>query len=76
MASVVMAEPLSRESLLAMMSSDDAHQRAVARQMLPRYGVERLEDILPVLADEREPVWRTGSNILTDLANETSAPGR
>ena len=69
------AEP-SRPDLLRMMRSANATERALARQLLPRYGVERLEDLLPALNDANEAVWRTTSNVLTDITNEVAAPGR
>lgn len=64
-----------RHELLRMMRSGDAKERAIARQLLPREGVEVVDDVLPALADPSEPVWRTASNILTDLGNELSSPG-
>jgi HEAT repeat protein len=72
----VSAAGYSREELLGMLRSGDAEQRALARQLLPREGVERVGDIVAVLADPNEAVWRTASNVLADIANEVSAPGR
>ncbi len=72
----VSAETPSREQLLGMLRSGDAHQRAIARQLLPRESVERIGDIVAMLGDPNEPVWRAVSNVLTDVANEVSAPGR
>jgi HEAT repeat protein len=70
------AAQYERADLVRMMRSADAKDRALARQLLPRYGVNRIEDILGALADPSEPVWRTTSNILSDLANGVSVPGR
>lgn len=58
-----------------MMRSGDAKERALARQLLPREGVDIVDEVLPALADSNEPVWRTASNILSDIGNEISAPG-
>ncbi len=66
---------IARHELLRMMRSDNAKERALARQLLPREGVDVVEDVLPALADGNEAVWRTASNILSDIGNEVSAPG-
>ena len=74
--SVACAEHYERADLLRMMRSADGKERALARQLLPRESVERVSEIIAALADPSEPVWRTASNILSDIANEVSAPGR
>lgn len=66
---------IARHELLRMMRSDNAKERALARQLLPREGVDVVEDVLPALTDGNEAVWRTASNILSDIGNEVSAPG-
>ncbi len=70
------AERYERADLLRMMRSADGMERALARQLLPRESVERVGEIVAALGDPSEPVWRTASNILSDIANEVSAPGR
>jgi len=70
------AERYERADLIRMMRSGEAKDRALARQLLPREGVERIGDVIAALSDPSEPVWRTASNILSDIANEVSAPGR
>lgn len=70
------SQSYTRADLLALMQSGNPEDRAVARQHLPRFGVVRLQDIIPVLGHANEAVWRTASNVLTDIANEVSAPGR
>lgn len=66
---------IARHDLLRMMQSGDEKERALARQLLPREGVDVVEDVLPALTDANEAVWRTASNILTDIGNEVAAPG-
>lgn len=65
----------ARHDLLRMMRSGDVKERALARQLLPREGVDVVEDVLLALTDTNEAVWRTAYNILTDIGNEVAAPG-
>ena len=74
------ATPAERGSpadvLIERLLSDSEPARAEARQMLPRQGAEAVPKLLPLLSHEREVVWRTTMNILADIANGLSAPGR
>ncbi len=75
-ACVAGAEQYERADLLRMMRSADGKERALARQLLPRDSVEWVDEIIAALTDPNEPMWRTASNILCDIANEVSVPGR
>lgn len=62
--------------LLADIAGGDEHARAVARQVLPRQGVEIIPRLVPLLSHEDMAVSKTAFNVLEDLVNMAGAPGR
>lgn len=58
------------------LNGPDEAARASARQMLPRYGAAVVPEVLPLLASESPDVWWAARNVLADVANHVSAPGR
>jgi HEAT repeat protein len=64
------------DDLLSALSGQDEHARALARQLLPREGVALVPKLLPLLSSDRAPVREAAFQVLADLANEASAPGR
>jgi HEAT repeat protein len=62
--------------LLSALGGQDEQARAVARQLLPREGIGVVPRLLPLLASDKAGVREAAFNVLADLANEASAPGR
>ncbi len=78
-ASVAMAVAASAntlDELLVELKGADEAARAHARQLLPREGVDALPSLIPLINHESEPVWRATWNVVADIANQASAPGR
>src|SRR5262245_48225922 len=66
----------SKKDLVADLAGSDEQARALARQLLPRQCVDVLPRVLPLLNDENVAVKEAAYQVLLDLANEASAPGR
>jgi hypothetical protein len=64
------------DSLVAKLGGDDEIARSEARQYLAREGAAAVPKVLPLLSSPNDQVWNAANNVLTDLANEVSAPGR
>jgi HEAT repeat protein len=64
------------DALIAQLAGPDEQARAHARQFLPRHGVDALPVLLPLIDHESEHVWRAAYNVVADIANQASAPGR
>ncbi len=64
------------DALVGQLSGEDELARAEARQLLPRAGVQAVPRLLPLLADSDARVWWAAFNVLSDIGNEVSAPGR
>ena len=58
------------------LAGPDEHARVVARQLLPRHGVEALAPLLPLLAHENPSIHAAAYNVVEDVANQACAPGR
>jgi len=64
------------DDLVAALAGDDDQARTLARQLLPREGVQAVPKLLPLLRQENRAVREAAFQVLADLANEASAPGR
>ena len=64
------------DDLVAAMAGDNDHARALARQLLPHEGAQAVSRVLPLLRHENTAVREAAFQVLADLANEASAPGR
>jgi len=58
------------------LTGSDPHAQAVARQLLPRLGVRVAGDLLPLLSHENPAVAKAAFDILLEVGNEGSTPGR
>ena len=64
------------DDLVAALAGDDDQARSLARQLLPREGVQAVTRLLPLLRQEKKAVSEAAFQVLADLANEAAAPGR
>jgi HEAT repeat protein len=78
--SVLILTPLARASrvddLVAALAGKNEPARSLARQFLPREGVEVVLKVLPLLKSDSAAVRDAAFNVLADIANDASAPGR
>lgn len=58
------------------LGGDNEQARATARQMLPREGVRAVPKLIELLKSENMNVWRAAFNVLEDIANATTQPGK
>lgn len=76
-AAVALPAPAARiDDLLAALAGKDEPARSMARQLLPREGVAVVARLLPLLKSETAAVRDAAFNVLADIANDASAPGR
>ncbi len=78
---VLLAPGLARASaidaLVQKLGGDNEVARSAARQQLPRQDpVRAVPKILPLLASDKPAVWWAAFNVLSDIANDVSVPGR
>jgi HEAT repeat protein len=66
----------SIRGMVANLTGPDPQVRALSRQMLPRQGLEVVPAMIPLLDSEDDAVAGAAFDILMDLGNELSAPGR
>lgn len=64
------------DDLVADLAGQSEPARSLARQLLPREGIEVVPRVLPLLNSETPVVREAAFNVLADVANEASAPGR
>jgi len=64
------------ERLLAGIEGSDEAARAEARQLLPRYGMEVVPNLLVLMTDEDPIVWRAAKNVLADICHAVGVAGR
>ena len=64
------------DDLVAALAGKNEPARSLARQLLPREGVEVVPKVLPLLKSETAAVRDAAFNVLADVANDASAPGR
>jgi len=69
------AEPPLGE-LVQALTGPDQRARAVARQLLPRKGVEAVAAMIPLLTSEDPAIAKASFDILMDIGNEAATPGR
>ncbi|MGC8643123.1 MAG: HEAT repeat domain-containing protein, partial [Isosphaeraceae bacterium] len=78
--SVMILTPLAHASrvddLVAALAGKNEPARSLARQFLPREGVEVVPRVLPLLKSDSAAVRDAAFNVLADIANDASAPGR
>jgi HEAT repeat protein len=63
------------DDLIAALAGKNEPARSLARQLLPREGIQVVPRILPLLRAETAAVREAAFNVLADIANEASAPG-
>ncbi len=64
------------DQYVQMLAGNDELARADARQMLPRAGAAAIPQLLPLLSNERQEVWRTAFFVIRDIANGVSVAGK
>src|SRR4051794_14261299 len=64
------------DELVAALGGSDEQARTLARQLLPREGIEVVPKLLPLLGQDKTEVREAAFRVLADIANEASAPGR
>ena len=72
---VLAAEPRLGD-LVADLTGPDVRARAAARQLLPRQGVAAVPEMMPLLSSQDPAIAKAAFDVLMDIANEASAPGR
>ncbi|HIJ73442.1 MAG TPA: hypothetical protein HPP83_04995 [Candidatus Hydrogenedentes bacterium] len=71
------AAPASElDDLVHALASDNETARVEARQLLPRQGAEAVPKLMPLLIHQDQRIWRPAFNVVADIANEVSVPGR
>ena len=63
------------DDLITALAGNDDQARSLARQLLPREGVQAVPKLLPLLREENQLIREAAFQVLADLANEASAPG-
>ena len=71
-----LAKASMADDLVAALAGNDEQARALARQRLPREGIDVVPKLLPLLGQENAAVREAAYQVLADMANEASAPGR
>jgi HEAT repeat protein len=64
------------DDLVTALAGKDDQARSLARQLLPREGVDVVPRLLPLLRQDNAAVRDAVFNVLADVANDASAPGR
>ena len=64
------------DELINLLIHGDELQRADARQWLRRMDVQQVHRLMPLISHENEHVWHAAYNVLADIANQASVPGR
>ncbi|HUW63012.1 MAG TPA: HEAT repeat domain-containing protein [Candidatus Bathyarchaeia archaeon] len=62
--------------LIVDLQGADDQARAVARQLLPDYGLDAFEPLAGLINHENPTVAKAACTVLFDIANESSQPGR
>jgi len=65
-----------KDRLLGGLSGTDDLARADARQILPRFGMDAVPELLELMHHEDALVWRAAKNVLQDIAHRTGTAGR
>ncbi len=64
------------DRLVSDIAGGDEQARAMARQLLPRHGVEAIPKLVPLLNHGDMAVSKAAFNVIEDLVNMAGAPGR
>lgn len=64
------------DQLVADIAGDNEQARALARQLLPRQGVQAIPKLVPLLSSEDMAASKAAFNIIEDLVNRAGVPGR
>lgn len=70
------ARPASFDELVGDLRGADEPKRSLARQLIPRHGAEAVRPVLPILFDANDTIAWAAMNVLLDIANDVSVPGR
>ncbi|MCC6142589.1 MAG: hypothetical protein IT368_02170 [Candidatus Hydrogenedentes bacterium] len=70
------ARPASFDELVGDLRGADEPKRSLARQLIPRQGAEAVRPVLPLLFDANDTVSWAAMNVLLDICNLVSVPGR
>lgn len=70
------ARPASFDELVGDLRGADEPKRSLARQLIPRHGAEAVRSVLPLLFDANDTVSWAAMNVLLDISNLVSVPGR
>jgi len=72
-AAVAGPPPLYR--LIGDLAGPDPVKRSLARQWLPRHGIDAVPELVPLFASEDQHAWRAAENALHDIANQFAESG-
>ncbi len=64
------------DDLLQQVRSGSEIERSLARQLIPRYGIDPVHNLIPLLFLEDSSVSSAANKIILDIANDVSVPGR
>jgi HEAT repeat protein len=64
------------DDLVRALSGKEESSRVEARQHLASFGVEAIRPLIPLVDDENLAISKPACDVLMDIANEVSAPGR
>ncbi|MCP4645547.1 MAG: HEAT repeat domain-containing protein [bacterium] len=64
------------DALCVDLAGQNEAARSNARQMLPRFGADAVDKLLPLLGHDDIAVRRVAYNVLGDIANRAAGPGR
>ena len=64
------------DDLVKALAEQIESERVQARQHLPAFGVDAIPALIPLVSHENLAISRPASDVLMDIANEASVPGR
>jgi len=64
------------DDLVRTLSDKDESKRVEARQRLPSFGVDAIRPLIPLVGHDNLAISKPACDVLMDIANEVSAPGR
>lgn len=70
------AHAATLDELVEHLAGGDVKQQNIARQIIPRSGAAALRPVVPLLFHENQGVSWAAINVVQDIANNVSAPGR
>jgi hypothetical protein len=75
-ASVFAAPQPTLDDLVQDLRGNDEIRRSLARQLIPRHGIDGIPLLMPLLFHESTAVSWAANNTIRDIANDISVPGR